>query len=101
MKLHKMLLPFAASVAWTAAAQVSVPVANSGFEEDELFCGGCFYPAITGWSVGPNSGVQKTSTADFPGGRTESTLLTSVTHIQPGHSHRSSMLQFGPTPFIR
>lgn len=37
MKLHKMLLPFAASVAWTAAAQVSVPVANSGSKRTSCF----------------------------------------------------------------
>jgi len=68
MQLHTLLLPLAASVLCTAVAQVSIPIANPGFEEDELFCGGCFYPATTGWSVGPNSGVQKASTSESPGG---------------------------------
>lgn len=52
-----------------------------------MFCGGCFYPAITGWSVGPNSGVQKTSTADFPGG-----LPDGVNFAYVGNAHSTGSL---------
>jgi hypothetical protein len=68
MKLSMLLLPLALGCLWTAPAQTSIRVANPAFEDDEIFCSGCFYPAITGWTVGPNSGVQKSTTTDFPGG---------------------------------
>jgi hypothetical protein len=68
MRLYTFLLPLATCCLWTASAQTSIRVANPAFDDDEIFCDGCYYPAITGWAVGPNSGVQKSSTTIFPGG---------------------------------
>lgn len=68
LKLSTLLPPLAACCLWTASAQVPIRVANPGFDEDVIFCAGCYYPAITGWTVGPNSGVQNGTAGNFPGG---------------------------------
>jgi len=67
MKLRTILLSLASCCLWTAFAQTPVGIENPNFAADELFCASCYYPAITGWTVGPNTGVQKNSAGDFPG----------------------------------
>lgn len=70
MKLRSLLLPCAALLALTASAQtVTIPVFNPGFEDDTLSCGSnCAYTNITGWLVGPQTTVEKTSLSQYPKG---------------------------------
>jgi hypothetical protein len=62
------LLIFTRLACAAANEAAAVSMANPNFDEDELFCYGCYYPAITGWTVGPNSRVQKSNVGVFPGG---------------------------------
>jgi hypothetical protein len=69
MRIQTLLLSVAALSVWTASAQVNIPILNPKFEMDVLTCSpgtNCYQPAITGWVVGPNSGVQKMSTTQYP-----------------------------------
>ena len=56
----------------TALAQqtpVHIPILNPNFTGDALSCGagsGCSQNGITGWLCGPNSGVAKFSTVQYP-----------------------------------
>jgi len=68
-------LPFlACMIAGTAFAQnvaIPIPILNPGFEADALSCSAglnCFAGGVTGWLVGPASGIIKPSTAQYPGG---------------------------------
>src|ERR1700733_11016940 len=82
-------------------AFVTARGANSGFELDELFCTACYYPAITGWWTGPNSGVQNNNPDAFPGGlpggMNFAWLVTAIQQVLPP---RQSKLPCGPTPHI-
>jgi hypothetical protein len=60
--------------AFAQGSATSVHIANPGFETDELFCppsNECTQFAVTGWSVGPLSGVYKPTTTQYPGGAPE------------------------------
>jgi hypothetical protein len=70
--LAVVVVALAATALWTASAQqspVSIPILNAEFKVDELACaagGNCGYPGVTGWIAGPQSGVFKTSTVQYP-----------------------------------
>jgi len=55
---------------WIAFAQVNIPILNPQFNEDQLACTAgeltCWVPAATGWLVGPETGAEKVSTAQYP-----------------------------------
>jgi hypothetical protein len=71
MKLQTFLIPVAALITIaSASAQVptSIPVLNPVFDEDQLSCspgGNCYDSSITGWLVGPATGVLKASTTQY------------------------------------
>lgn len=69
MNARTLLLPLVAlSSAWMASAQVSIPILNSSFDLDQLTCTAgynCFQFSISGWLCGPETGLQKASTAEF------------------------------------
>jgi hypothetical protein len=85
MKLT-LLLSLAAGCLWTLSAQTSIRVANPAFDDDVIFCA-CYYPAITGWSVGPNSGVQNGTAATFPGG-----VPSGVNFAYVGNAHSAGSI---------
>ena len=87
MRLFTILVTIAASFLRLASAQEPIAVANPGFEDDAIFCAGCYYPAITGWLVGPNSGVQNGTAATFPGG-----LPNGVNFAYVGNAHSTGSL---------
>jgi hypothetical protein len=69
MKIRTMLLSLAALSVCAASAQVNIPVLNPLFDLDEL--PGSPGPStgqagITGWISGPQTGVFKASTAQYP-----------------------------------
>jgi len=69
MKTHTRLLPLAALFVGVLSAQtpVSIPIINPIFQDDTLDCSpGCAYLNITGWVVGPQTGVFKASTTQYP-----------------------------------
>jgi len=69
MKLRTLLLPLASLFVGVLSAQtpVSIPIINSIFQDDTLECSpGCAYLNITGWVVGPNTGIFKASTTSYP-----------------------------------
>jgi len=71
MKPRTLLLPMAGLFVGVVSAQapVSIPIINSIFQDDTLACSPGFYcdaSNITGWVVGPNTVVQKMSTAEYP-----------------------------------
>ena len=62
-----MGLALAASV---KAQEVPLPILNPKFDMDVLTCSpgtNCYQYGITGWVTGPNTGVQKMSTTQYPG----------------------------------
>jgi hypothetical protein len=71
MRLQTFLIPVAALVAIASASAqvpVSIPIVNPLFVEDQLACSpgrNCDSSSVTGWLVGPGTGVFKTSTAQF------------------------------------
>ena len=71
MKVQTFVISAAAFIAVaSAAAQVptSIPVLNPVFADDQLSCspgGNCYSSTITGWVVGPATGVLKASTTQF------------------------------------
>jgi hypothetical protein len=69
MRLQTLLLPLAALFMSVLSAQtpVSIPIINAIFQDDTLDCSpGCSYANLTGWVVGPQTGVFKASTAQYP-----------------------------------
>jgi len=79
---HRLLpLTFAAMLLRTAFAQgnpVSIPILNPQFNVDKMYTstgapctstqgGNCYQLSITGWTVGPQTLVQVSSTTQFPG----------------------------------
>jgi hypothetical protein len=74
MRLYLLQLTLAAALAGPAFGQKTptiVPVLNPGFEDDVLSCAAgvdCDASPLTGWLCGPDTGVFKPSTAQFPGG---------------------------------
>lgn len=74
MRPYLLLLPIAAALAGTAFAQktaATIPILNPGFEYDVLSCGAgvdCDVSPISAWLCGPDTGVFKPSTGQFPGG---------------------------------
>jgi hypothetical protein len=74
MKIRPLLLSLAALSMWTASAQVSIPILNPQFNADALACSPgsqCYEYGITGWLVGPLSGISKVSTAQYPSAPTQ------------------------------
>ena len=71
MRVQTFLLPLTALItAWAASAQipVSIPILNQVFAEDQLSCspgGNCYSTSITGWLCGPQTYVEKLSTAEY------------------------------------
>ena len=74
MRLHLLQLALAAALAGPAFGQktpIIIPILNPGFEDDVLSCAAgfaCDASPLTGWLCGPDAGVFKPSTAQFPGG---------------------------------
>jgi len=71
MRLQRLLFSLAAFLPLAGSAQtpVSIPIINSIFQDDTLSCspgGDCYSLNITGWVVGPQSGVYKSSTVQYP-----------------------------------
>ena len=71
MKKNTLLLSLAALFMGVLSAQtpVSIPIINAIFQDDPLSCSPGYYcesQNITGWIVGPVTGVQKMSTAEYP-----------------------------------
>ncbi|WP_180539942.1 hypothetical protein [Nevskia soli] len=70
MNKPTLLLPILALFStWAASAQVSIPILNPVFDLDKLTCTAgyyCFAGNISGWLCGPETGLQKASTAEFP-----------------------------------
>lgn len=60
----------ALGIASAQAATFSIPIVNPLFIDDQLSCtaGGltCFAPGATGWLVGPQTGVELVSSAQYP-----------------------------------
>jgi hypothetical protein len=55
--------------AWTAPAQVNIPILNPAFDLDQLPCTAgynCNYLSISGWLCGPQTYLQKTSAVQYP-----------------------------------
>ena len=72
MRLYSRFLPVAAimGIATIASAQtpVSIPILNPVFADDQLSCSPGYYCdslGITGWSIGPQTYVQKMSSTQF------------------------------------
>jgi hypothetical protein len=74
MSRYLLLLPIAVALVGTAFGQETatiIPIVNPGFEDDVLSCGAgfdCDASPLTGWLCGPDAGVFKPSTAQFPNG---------------------------------
>jgi hypothetical protein len=74
MKRYLLALPLVLTLLGIAFAQgdataVSIPILNPTFDGDGLSCGagaGCYENGATGWLCGPNSGVAKFSTLQYP-----------------------------------
>jgi hypothetical protein len=69
MKIQTLLLSFAALSVWTASAQTQIPILNPQFTVDVLPCEpgySCSFVGLTGWIVGPQSGIFKASTDQYP-----------------------------------
>jgi len=71
MKLQTILWPLASLFTGVLAAQtpVSIPIINAIFQGDTLSCSpgySCDDWNITGWVVGPQTAIQKMSTAEYP-----------------------------------
>lgn len=72
-RLLLLIAPLAASVLGIASAQetapVSIPILNPQFDGDLLGCAAgsnCAQLQLTGWLCGPNTGVAKFSTVQYP-----------------------------------
>jgi hypothetical protein len=74
MRRYLVLLPIALMLSGTMFAQktaTTIAILNPGFEDDVLSCGegfSCDAGPLTGWLCGPDAGVFKPSTAQFPNG---------------------------------
>jgi hypothetical protein len=74
MSRYLLLLPIAVALVGTAFGQKTatiIPIVNPGFEDDVLSCGAgfdCDASPLTGWLCGPDAGVFKPSTVQFPNG---------------------------------
>ncbi|HXM45825.1 MAG TPA: hypothetical protein VN924_31605 [Bryobacteraceae bacterium] len=74
MRRYLLLSPIALALVGTVFAQktaTTIPIVNPGFEDDVLACGAgvdCDASPLTGWLCGPDAGVFKPSTAQFPNG---------------------------------
>jgi hypothetical protein len=69
MKIQTLLLSLAALSVWTASAQVNIPILNPQFNADVLTCSPgtqCYEYGITGWLLGPLSGISKVSAVQYP-----------------------------------
>ena len=78
-----LLLPLALMLSWTASAQtIAIPILNPLFNEDQLSrtAGAltCWVPAATGWLVGPQTGVEKVSTAQYPSAPTQGSYVMAI-----------------------
>ena len=94
MKIQTLLLSLAALSAWTATAQVNIPILNPRFDMDVLPCApSCYEPGgITGWIIGTNTAVNKLSTAQFPDAPSEGLYVAAI-----GNGSSGSILQtLGP-----
>jgi hypothetical protein len=79
MRKYMLLLSFGVASLGMASAQdsttpVAIPILNSHFDSDELSCApgsDCAQLSLTGWLCGPNTGVGKMSTVQYPGAPSE------------------------------
>ena len=82
MKPLTLLLSLAALFAGTvSAAEVSIPILNATFDLDQLQCSpgyNCAYPGISGWLCGPETSVQKMSTAQYPAAPPEGIYVAAI-----------------------
>jgi hapalindole biogenesis HpiC1 cyclase-like protein len=73
MRRILVLVTLAATLLWNAPAQETatvIPILNPQFQLDTLACSpgsGCNYPSISGWIVGPQTGILKASAVQYPG----------------------------------
>jgi len=82
MKMQTLLLSLAAPSPCTASAQVNIPILNPLFIEDQLSCTAgaltCWVPAAAGWLVGPQTGTEKVSTAQYPSAPAEGRYVMAI-----------------------
>ena len=72
MRRFLLLMAALAGSVWTASAQktTAIPILNPKFDMDVLTCSpgsNCGQIGITGWIVGPGTGVEKCSATQYPG----------------------------------
>jgi hypothetical protein len=86
MRRNLRALPFVLAFLGAAFAQsnvtpVSIAILNPNFEGDGLSCGAgdnCYESGATGWMCGPNSGVAKFSTVQYPGAPPDGIYVASI-----------------------
>lgn len=71
MKTRLIFVSLSASVLWTASAQTSIAITNPLFIDDEIKCSsnetcGAGVLNISGWIIGPSTGVQIYSKTQYP-----------------------------------
>jgi len=73
MKRFLLLMALAYLPLWNGFAQEAatvIPILNPQFQLDTLACSpgsNCNYPNISGWTVGPQTGILKASAVQYPG----------------------------------
>ena len=84
MRRYMLLLPaalFGIASAQENAAPVSIPILNSHFQGDVLFCAAgsnCSGPGATGWLCGPSTSVAKLSAVQYPGVAPEGIYVAAI-----------------------
>lgn len=73
MRRFLVLVALASILLWNVSAQETatvIPILNPEFQLDTLACSpgsNCNYPNISGWIVGPQTGILKASSVQYPG----------------------------------
>lgn len=81
MKTQTLLLSLLALCAWTASAQVDIPLLNTTFDLDQLQCspsGNCATYGISGWLSGPETSLLKASSSQFKGVNAEGLYVAAL-----------------------
>ncbi|WP_180538431.1 hypothetical protein [Nevskia soli] len=81
MKTQTLLLSLLALSAWTASAQVDIPLLNTTFDLDQLQCspsGNCATYGISGWLSGPETSLLKASSSQFKGVNAEGLYVAAL-----------------------
>lgn len=97
MRRYLLAAPLILALLGMAFAQestttVSIPILNPNFEGDGLSCAagsGCYENGATGWLCGPNTGVAKFSTVQYPSAPPDGFYLAAI----GGSSVTGSILQ--------